>query len=143
MTAEITAALSNIGWVPIDQSGRILTNGQEQFIVTVAGNGSGGYNGDNRAATSAQITAFYGFNVDGAGDNYFADYFNNRVRKVTMSTGNITTIAGSGVGYYDGNNRYYDGDNRAATSAQLNGPSSVTLDKSGNVYIADKDNNRI
>ena len=60
-----------------------------------------------------------------------------------MSTGNITTIAGSGVGYYDGNNRYYDGDNRAATSAQLNGPSSVTLDKSGNVYIADKDNNRI
>ena len=64
MTAEITAALSNIGWVPIDQSGRILTNGQEQFIVTVAGNGSGGYNGDNRAATSAQITAFYGFNVD-------------------------------------------------------------------------------
>ena len=122
MTVVTTASLSSSGRVPIDHSGRILTYGQEQFIVTVAGNGSSGFSGDNGAATSAQVSTVYGFNFDGKGDIYLADGYNNRIRKVTASTGIITTIAGTkGVGAYNG-------DNVAATTAQLNNPSCVALD---------------
>jgi DNA-binding beta-propeller fold protein YncE len=58
------------------------------------------------------------------GNVYIADWFNNRIRKVTISTGIITTIAGSSsVGY--------SGDNGVATSAALYGPEGVALDASG------------
>ena len=136
MTAVTTASLSNMGRVPIDQSGRILTNGLEQFIVTIAGNGLRGYSGDNGPATSAQISDVGGLDVDGKGDIYFADTFNDRIRKVTASTGIITTIAGTGTAGYSG-------DNGAATSAQLSGPFGVAVDASGNVYFADTFTHRI
>ena len=137
VTAVTTASLSKIGRVPIDQSGRILTYGLEQFIVTVAGIGSGGFSGDNGAATSAQISDVEGLNVDGKGDIYLADTYNNRIRKVTVSTGIITTIADTkGVGAYNG-------DNITATSAQLYYPCGVAVDALGDVYIADTNNNRI
>ena len=75
MTAATAASLNNIRRVPIDQSARFLTYGLEQFIVTVVGTGSSGYNGDNRAATKAQISSdAFGINVGGTGDIYFADY---------------------------------------------------------------------
>ena len=57
---------------------------------------------------------------------YFADTSNNRIRKVTVSTGIITTVAGSGT------SGSYSGDNGPATSATLNDPSGVSLDASGN-----------
>jgi DNA-binding beta-propeller fold protein YncE len=57
---------------------------------------------------------------------YIADYGNNRIRKVTVSTGIITTIAGSST------SGSYSGDNGPATSAALNYPSGVSLDASGN-----------
>jgi len=56
---------------------------------------------------------------------YIADYKNNRIRKVTISTGIITTIAGSST------SGSYSGDNGAATSAGLNGPFGVRIDSSG------------
>ncbi len=55
---------------------------------------------------------------------YIADYDNHRIRKVTVSTGIITTIAGTG-------SADYSGDNGDATSAALNGPSEVSVDSSG------------
>ncbi len=55
---------------------------------------------------------------------YIADTSNNRVRKVTVSTGIITTIAGTGTGSYSG-------DNGPATSAALNSPFGMTLDSAG------------
>ena len=55
---------------------------------------------------------------------YIADYWNNRIRKVTVSTGIITTIAGTGTSSYSG-------DNGAATSAKLYYPTGVALDASG------------
>ncbi len=67
---------------------------------------------------------------------YIADEWNNRIRKVTVSTGIITTIAGSG-------STSYAGDNGLATSAALYYPLGVALDLSSNVYIADYLNNRI
>ena len=126
MTTVTTAALSNIGRVLIDQ---------ERLIVTVAGTGFYGYNGDSIAATCANVTYIGGIKVDGAGNIYFADFGNHLVRKVTVSTGIITTVAGTTPGYF--------GDNGAATSARLLSPSSVTLDGYGNMYIADFGNQRI
>ncbi len=60
---------------------------------------------------------------------YIADSGNNRIRKVTVSTGIITTIAGTGSGSYSG-------DGGAATSAGLNSPFAVTIDSSGSPSVA-------
>ena len=68
---------------------------------------------------------------------YIADYGNNRIRKVTISSGIITSIAGSST------SDSYSGDGGKATSAQLNSPMGVALDSSGNVYISDSNNHRI
>ena len=62
------------------------------------------------------------------GNVYIADTNNNRIRKVTVSTGIITTIAGSST------SGSYSGDNGAATSATLNGPFGVTCDASGTYF---------
>ena len=67
---------------------------------------------------------------------YIADVGNSRVRKVTVSTGIITTIAGS-------TSSGYSGDKVEATSTTLSGPMGVALDSAGNVYIADTSNHRI
>ena len=57
---------------------------------------------------------------------YVADYYNNRIRKVTVSNGIITTIAGTGASSYSG-------DDGAATSATLNYPYGVAVDASGRI----------
>ncbi len=59
---------------------------------------------------------------------YIADSYNHRIRKVTFSTGIITTVAGSGTGSFSG-------DNGQATSAALNYPYGVALDTSGKTYL--------
>ena len=60
------------------------------------------------------------------GNVYIADVDNHRIRKVTVSTGIISTIAGTGI-------TGYSGDNGAATSADLYYPSGVALDASGRI----------
>lgn len=65
---------------------------QAQNITTIAGNGLAGYNGDNILATSAELDNPDGVAVDSAGNVYIADTLNRRIRKVTASTGIITTI---------------------------------------------------
>jgi sugar lactone lactonase YvrE len=110
------------------------------IISTIAGNGTEGYSGDGGAATSAELNAPSGVAVDAAGNIYIADSNNNRIRKVTVSTGIITTVAGNGTAGYSG-------DGGLATNAELNtiyGPgSAVALDAAANIYIADQFNNRI
>ncbi len=120
------------------------------IITTIAGDGSsciydpsscvyvpsGQYSGDGGLATSAGLNAPDGVAVDTAGNIYIADWFNNRIRKVTASTGIITTIAGNGAAGYSG-------DGGQATSAQLYYPQGVAVDADGNVYIADMGNSRI
>jgi hypothetical protein len=68
---------------------------------------------------------------------YVADRFNNRIRKVAVSTNIITTVAGSST------STGYSGDNGQATSAALLDPMGMAFDSSGNLYIADYCNNRI
>ena len=94
------------------------------IITTIAGTGTGSYSGDNGAATSAALKYPVGIAVDSSGNVYIGDESNSRVRKVMVSTGIITTIAGTGTSSYSG-------DNGAATSAALNYPSGVALDSAG------------
>ena len=105
------------------------------LISTVAGNRSIGAAGDGGPATSAQLNTPAGVAVDSAGNVFIADTFNSRVRKVTAATGIISTIAGTGV-------PGYSGDNGPATAARLNNPLGVAV-KAGNVYIADRGTERI
>jgi NHL repeat len=99
------------------------------IIDTVAGNGACGYSGDGGPATAAQLCGPNGVAVDGAGNIFIADLSNYRIRKVTASTGIISTVAGTGT--YG-----YSGDGGAATNAQLAGPIGVGVDEAGNLYIA-------
>ncbi len=107
------------------------------IITIVAGSGSGGYIGDNGPATSAKLKQPQGVALDSSGNIYIGDYSNNRVRKVTVSTGIITTIAGSST------SGSFSGDNGAATSATLNYAYGVAVDSSGDVYVTDYYNHRI
>ncbi|MFZ4797625.1 MAG: T9SS type A sorting domain-containing protein [Bacteroidia bacterium] len=106
------------------------------IISTVVGNGRGAYGGDGSIATLANLYNPTGVSVDGLGNIYIADYGNHTIRKVTISTGIISTVAGNGIGAYGG-------DGSAATSANLYNPTGVSVDGSGNIYIADNGNNRI
>ncbi len=143
-----TSAELNWPWaVAVDAAGNIyFTDTDNQrirkvavstgIITTVAGTGTPGYSGDGRPATSAELNSPFGIAVDAAGNIYIADYFNNRVRKVTASTGDISTVAGNGTqGFF--------GDGATATNAEMYYPTSVAVDTVGNFYIADDVNDRI
>ncbi len=113
---------------------KVTTTG---IISTIAGTGSASYSGDNGAPTSATLNGPRGLALDSSGNLYISDQTNHRVRKITSSTGLITTIAGSST------SGGFGGDRDAATSARLYTPSNTAVDSSGNVYIADVDNQRI
>jgi uncharacterized protein (TIGR03437 family) len=107
---------------------------QQFTISSLAGNGHSGFTGDGGSAKSAQL-AFPGrILVDSSGKIYIADGGNQRIR--VISSGSISTIAGSGTGGYTG-------DGKSATSAELNAPTGIALDSSGNLFIADSQNNVI
>ena len=108
-------------------------------ITTVAGNyGDGaGYSGDTGQATAAELNDPMGLAVDSTDDLFIADAGNSLIRKVDLSTGVITTDAGN---YSDGAG--YTGDTGPATAAELNGPTGVAVDSSGDLlFIADAGNN--
>lgn len=108
---------------------------QAKLINTIAGTGIPGINGDGGSATAAMLQSPYGVAVDGAGNVYIADQFNHRIRKVSPG-GGISTVAGKGTAGFGG-------DGGPATSALLAAPANVAVDGAGNLYIADRNNNRI
>jgi hypothetical protein len=107
-----------------------------QVITTIAGTGTSGYNGDGISATTAQIFYPHNLALDAAGNIYFPDYGNARIRKITISTGLISTIAGTGTSGYNG-------DGITATAALINQPTSIAVDTNGNVYFTDRNNHRV
>ncbi len=112
---------------------RVVSGGT---ISTFAGNGRAGFGGDNGPATAAELFSPLGLAVDASGNVYIADSNNNRVRMVSASSGNITTVAGTGTAGFGG-------DGGAATSAKLYGPDAVAIDAAGDIYIADHYNDRV
>ncbi len=106
------------------------------FMHNLAGNDSPGYSGDNALATLAQLYNPSSLAMDDTGNIYIADEVNNRIRKIRVSTGIISTIAGSGLAGYSG-------DNGPALAAKFRDPYSIAIDHSGNIYVADLFNNAI
>jgi hypothetical protein len=112
-------------------------------IVIYAGQvGDSGYTGNSGSATQATFYYAEGTATDASGNLYIADSGNNVIRKVNASTGIITTVAGNGygAGMIPGG---YTGDGGPALDAELGGPFGVTVDKAGNLYIADTSNSAI
>lgn len=115
-------------------------------VYTVAGKNAVGYSGDGAAATAAAIDKPYSMALDSAGNLFFADFLNHRIRAVAqsnltrigvaMSTGNVYTVVGTGTAGFSG-------DGGSPTTASINSPNGVALDSSGNLFIADLSNNRI
>lgn len=128
-------ALGNVYFAD-SASSRVRMVSPAGIISTVAGTGSAGYNGDNIAASDAQLNSPVGLAVDRAGNLYIADAGNARIRMVSAATGQIATVAGTGIAGYNG-------DGLAATSAELNWPTGVALDCLGNLYVADSRNARL
>src|SRR5205823_1220015 len=106
------------------------------IISTIAGcAATGSYGGDGGPATLAHLYQPQGITTDSAGNIYFCDRNNNRIRKINTS-GIITTLAGNGTGAYSG-------DGCAATAASLYLPEYLVLDHSHNIYFSDYYNNRV
>jgi hypothetical protein len=136
------AAFKNPQKIAVDASGNMYVADQgnhcirkitpEGLVTTFAGNGERGYADGNGA--SAQFNAPTGIAVDGNGNLYVADSGNHCIRKIS-SSGVVSTLAGMG-----GSGGFADG---TGTAARFNYPYDVALDKSGNIFVADLNNNRI
>ena len=106
-----------------------------QFISTIAGTGTSGSFGDGLAATVAQLNTPNGLFCDTAGNIFFADFVNQKIRKINAS-GIISTVAGTG-------STGFSGDGTAATAATMNHPSDVAVNKLGHIVFCDYNNNRV
>ena len=106
-----------------------------QVITTIAGSGEKGYAGNGDIATAAELYYPTGIAIAKSGEIYFADQYNNRIRKIGTN-GIISTFAGS-------DSAGYSGDGHIALAASFNLPASVAIDDAGTLYIADYGNNCI
>jgi len=105
-------------------------------LSTVAGNGQKAYRGDGGPAVEASLAAPHELLFDRNGDLFITERDNHVIRKVTMKTGIISTVAGTGKAGFAG-------DGGPGTQAQLNQPHSIILDRDGSMLICDIQNHRI
>lgn len=110
----------------------VTTDGK---IHTVAGTGTAGSSGDEGPASAATLNAPAGVAVDAYGDVYIADTGNHRLRLITAD-GILHTVAGQG-------SAGFAGDGAGALAALLNSPSGLCVDAAGDVFFADRGNNRV
>ncbi len=130
-------ALDSSGNLYIADPGYLIVrkvNAATGLITTVAGSVTQGFSGDGGPATLATMYFPSGVALDRQNNIYISDYYNEVVRKVTASTGIITTFAGTGL------SGGYSGDGGPAASARLSNPVGLVFDALGNLYIADSQN---
>ncbi len=106
------------------------------LISTVAGTGAKGYAGDGGAATQALLNNPFDLAFDPAGNLCFSDTYNHCIRRIDARTGVISTIAGNGESGFSG-------DGGPAKQARMNQPYGIVIDRSGNIYVADRLNGRV
>lgn len=153
LAVEASLELGKGGGIAVDSHGNIFVSefkacrvhrvdAATGIITTVAGdgftdaNGIGAFSGDGGPATVASLSNPNSVAVDRAGNLYIADTNNDRIRKIDAVTGVISTVAGGAA-------QGFAGDGGPAAAAKLCLPSGVSVDSSGNVFIADRCNNRI
>src|SRR5579872_3252580 len=105
-------------------------------ICTVAGTGAQGYAGDGGPAMQALLNNPFDLAFDPNGSLCFSDTYNHCIRRIDARSGVITTIAGTGE-------PGFSGDGGPATRAQMNQPYGMVIDRSGNIYVADRLNGRV
>lgn len=106
------------------------------IITTVAGTGEPGYGGDGGPGNQAQLREPNDFCLDGKGGLLIADIQDQRIRRLDLKAGIITTFAGDGE-------KRRAGDGKPATEASIMGPRAVCMDRQGNVYIAEREGNGV
>ncbi|MEI6077318.1 MAG: hypothetical protein WCS94_17185 [Verrucomicrobiota bacterium] len=116
-------------YIADSSNNRIRKVNPQGIISTIAGNGRTGYSGDGGSATSAMLSFPSTVCVDAYGNISIADWGNNRIRRLGTN-GLITTVAGSGAAGFSG-------DGGLATNANLTFPQGVSVDKTGNLYVAE------
>ena len=129
-TALAVDAEGNV-YIADSENHRVRRVSIQGTITTIAGTGEGGFAGDGGPAAEAQVSRPSGIALDDEkGCLYIADTGNNRVRRVDLLEGIITTVADEGV-------------DAPAADAQLAAPRGVALDTDGNLYVADTSNHQI
>lgn len=139
-------SLGEPGGIVMDKAGNILIAevanlrirklSPSGVLSTIAGNGTYGFAGDGGTGSTAVFARPSGIALDTSGSIYISDRMNNRIRKIEITTGIINTVVGNGTGGYTG-------DGIAATSATLETPVGICIDKFNNLYIADFGNHRV
>src|SRR5215469_12546820 len=124
-------AMGSAGDIYFSAGNSVMKVDAKGILTRIAGTGQYGYSGDGGSALSAQLAWPAGLAFDSSGNLFIADNANHRIRKVTPA-GIISTVVGGSAGY--------SGDNGPAVSAQLNWPTAVAVDTSGNLFIADTAN---
>lgn len=110
--------------------------GQWVSISTIAGNGQATFYGNGVLAATAELQNPAGMAMEPSGNLVFADLYNQRVRRINLTSWVITTVAGTG-------SPSWSGDGGPATSATLNNPYDLCVASDGTIYIADTQNNRV
>lgn len=160
--AAVDAEIGFPGGIAVDAAGNIFFSDTANhkirridakgIITAFAGTGTSGFSGDytdyvkeyNKTnnitdlvvATESKISSPTGIAADTAGNVYFCDTGNNRIRRVSVTDSTIITVAGNGTGAYYG-------DGAGAIYSELNHPTSLAFDAAQNLYIADALNHRI
>ena len=136
-------AVNSLGEVYIADTGNqrvraIVSAGERRpkILITVAGNGEASFSGERSPATNATLHFPSDVALDTNGNIYFSDTENHRVRRVDLSTGLISTVAGNGVP----GNRGVGG---PGTDTRLHSPEGLAFDSDGRLYIADTENDRV
>jgi hypothetical protein len=126
-------SLGNVYYIDNCRIRKVLAG--SKLVSTVVGSTSCGYNGENTAALATQFDSPKALWVDTTGNLIIGDDNNYRIRKWTVSTGLVTTIAGTGTEGFS--------DNLPATSAMFYSVYDIIGDTNGNIYFSDWYDNRV